>query len=330
MRGRGALAAAIGALLLIPAIATAAAPPPGAAISDNLEFVDARSGRGRHHRGQVRRGPRQEGPRRHRPLRLQDVQRQRSRRTRCCSTSSCPHDLAAVGYWQNEDMELDTQRKLIIGALDPRHTRGSADSRVPARRQHNASRAARAASTSSRTPIRANMRQIGDFVSLPSGHTSSCIQDCKYIWTGGPARRADQDWLGTIISPVCRPDHAPEPPDRRRPADLGHRPREPVATRRCPTSRSTCGATTATRTTRTTSTRTSAGSRGSPAAAASAATPPRAGIVTRTRTACARRRRSTRSSWPAAACVPAPARAACDASCTTPAGRPTARSGRRA
>ena len=38
MRGRGALAAAIGSLLLIPATASAA-PPPGAAISDNLEYV---------------------------------------------------------------------------------------------------------------------------------------------------------------------------------------------------------------------------------------------------------------------------------------------------
>jgi hypothetical protein len=43
------------------------------------------------------------------------------------------------------------------------------------------------------------MRQIGDLVSLPSGHTASCIQDCKYIWTGGPARRSDQDWLNTTI-----------------------------------------------------------------------------------------------------------------------------------
>ena len=47
------------------------------------------------------------------------------------------------------------------------------------------------------------MRQIGDFVDLPSGHTSSCIQDCKYIWTGGPARRSDQLWLGPILSPTA-------------------------------------------------------------------------------------------------------------------------------
>ena len=45
------------------------------------------------------------------------------------------------------------------------------------------------------------MKQVGDFVSLPSGHTSSCIQDCKYIWTGGPARRNDQLWLGPILGP---------------------------------------------------------------------------------------------------------------------------------
>ena len=47
------------------------------------------------------------------------------------------------------------------------------------------------------------MKQIGDFVDLPSGHTSSCIQNCKYIWTGGPARRSDQLNLGPILSPTA-------------------------------------------------------------------------------------------------------------------------------
>ena len=32
-----------------------------------------------------------------------------------------PEILGANGYWQDEDMEIDTRRKLIIGALDPRH-----------------------------------------------------------------------------------------------------------------------------------------------------------------------------------------------------------------
>ena len=85
--------------------------------------------------------------------------------------------------------------------------------------------------------------------------------------TSGPAARrgdSDQDWLDPIIrSEQARADHAPEPPDRRRPADLGHRPDVTRRTRGSPTSRSTSSATTATPTTRTTSTRTRAASRGS-------------------------------------------------------------------
>jgi hypothetical protein len=45
-----------------------------------------------------------------------------------------------------------------------------------------------------------NLSQVGDFVELPSGHTSSCIDGCRYIWTGGPARRDDQGWLGPILT----------------------------------------------------------------------------------------------------------------------------------
>jgi hypothetical protein len=36
-----------------------------------------------------------------------------------------------------------------------------------------------------------NLRQIGDFVELPAGHTATCIDRCNFIWTGGPARRND-------------------------------------------------------------------------------------------------------------------------------------------
>ena len=41
-----------------------------------------------------------------------------------------------------------------------------------------------------------NLRQVGDFVELPAGHTASCINDCDYVWTGGPARRTDLNYLG--------------------------------------------------------------------------------------------------------------------------------------
>ncbi|MDA0138086.1 LVIVD repeat-containing protein [Solirubrobacter deserti] len=128
-----------------------------------------------------------------------------------------PPELAANGYWQNEDMELDTKRKLIIGALDPRHTEID-QSQCPA-----GGGVALAGCKSGFYVISyanpAEMRQIGDFVELPSGHTSSCIQGCKYIWTGGPARSTpparlpsgeirprvvnpEQAWLGPILGPL--------------------------------------------------------------------------------------------------------------------------------
>ena len=43
-----------------------------------------------------------------------------------------------------------------------------------------------------------DLRQVGDFVDLPAGHTASCINDCDYVWTGGPARRNDLAYLGPI------------------------------------------------------------------------------------------------------------------------------------
>ncbi len=94
-------------------------------------------------------------------------------------------------------MELDTRRNLIIGALDPRHNDGSTASGCPV--DDNA--AVRDPDCRSGFYVisygdPANLRQIGDFVSLPAGHTASCIQDCKYVWTGGPARRDDQGNLG--------------------------------------------------------------------------------------------------------------------------------------
>ncbi|HET8952889.1 MAG TPA: hypothetical protein VFN44_20365 [Solirubrobacteraceae bacterium] len=113
----------------------------------------------------------------------------------------------ANGYWQDEDMELDTKRNLIIGALDPRHNEsdpvasGCPDNDGLAVRDPDCRSGFFVISYSDP----ANLTQVGDFVSLPAGHTASCIQDCKYIWTGGPARRSDQGDLGPIIQPVAGP-----------------------------------------------------------------------------------------------------------------------------
>jgi hypothetical protein len=217
MKGRGALAAAIGALLLTPATA-AAAPPPGAAISDNLEFVTRVAGAAGITEGKfdVVRGKKVLVVTGRFGFKTYDVSDPTSPKL---LDEFLPPGIAPPGqsttsplggYWQNEDMELDTKRKLIIGALDPRHDALPNDGVCP----HSDSAAVTDPDCKSGFFVISyadprNMRQIGDFVSLPSGHTSSCIQNCKYIWTGGPARRSDQDWLTTIIPLVGPPGTKP-------------------------------------------------------------------------------------------------------------------------
>ena len=120
-------------MLTAPAGAQAA-PPPGAAISENLEYVT----RVAEARG-ITEGKFDE-------VRGKDVLVITGRfgfKTYDVSNPEAPKlldefipaDLAAGGYWQNEDMELDTRRKLIIGALDPRHTDNPLGA-CPAERQH--------------------------------------------------------------------------------------------------------------------------------------------------------------------------------------------------
>lgn len=199
MRRAGAFAAAMAALALLPGTAVAADPPPGAVKSANLDYVkwipDTR---------QVVEGKFDE-------VRDKDILVLTGRfgfKTIDVSDPSnpkplddfLPADLAANGYWQNEDMELDTRRKLIIGALDPRHTEKPITTCPANGSTSNPGCKSGFYVISYADPK--NLKQVGDFVELPSGHTSSCIQKCRYIWTGGPARRSDQDWLGTIIPQV--------------------------------------------------------------------------------------------------------------------------------
>jgi len=201
VRGKTVAAAVLGALLALPAGASAAPPPEGSAISPNLEYLT--------------RSPEARGITEGKFDRVngKDVLVITGRfgfKTYDVSEPAepklldefIPADLAAGGYWQNEDMELDTRRKLIIGALDPRHTDAGATAASPCPpggSTGNPNCRSGFYVISYANP--ANMQQIGDFVSLPSGHTSTCIQKCKYIWTGGPARRSDQLNLGPILGP---------------------------------------------------------------------------------------------------------------------------------
>ena len=121
-----------------------------------------------------------------------------------------PEILGAQGYWQDEDMDVDVRRTLIIGALDPRHDDVDQTS-CPGIGQLGAKNRNPACNSgfyliSYADP--ANLRQVGGFVELPAGHTASFIESCNWVWTGGPARRDDLASLGPF-TPGGRGDGRP-------------------------------------------------------------------------------------------------------------------------
>jgi hypothetical protein len=129
---------------------------------------------------------------------------------RLMDTFQPPEVLGANGYWQDEDMEIDTRRKLIIGALDPRHDDVDQAScpgigQLPEKTRNPNCRSGFYV-ISYANP--GDLTQIGDFVELPVGHTTSCIDGCRWVWTGGPARRSDQAFLGPF-EPGGRGDGRP-------------------------------------------------------------------------------------------------------------------------
>src|SRR3954464_7600909 len=206
---RRALLAITLALCLAPAAATAAERPPGAVISDSLQY------RGRVPGAGVVEGKfDQVGGR---PVlivtgtfgfRIYDVRNPDQPKL---LDSHQPADiLGERGYWQNEDMDLDVRRKLIIGSLDPRHDDVDQTSCPGIGQLGSKNRNPRCKSgfyvISYADP--ANLKQIGDLVELPAGHTTSCIDNCNYLWTGGPARRNDLAYLGPF-TPGARGDGRP-------------------------------------------------------------------------------------------------------------------------
>ena len=208
--------------LATPAAASAADPlPPGAAKSANLEYVDRSADAAGITEGKFDR------------IGKTDVLVVTGRfgfKTYDVSDPANPTLLdtfmppgvnPANGYWQDEDMELDTRRNLIIGALDPRHNETDP---VASGCPDNDGLSVRDPDCRSGFYVisygdPANMRQVGDFVSLPAGHTTSCIQDCRYVWTGGPARRDDQGNLG----PYTREGFGLPPVDPNQPPSLSNR-----------------------------------------------------------------------------------------------------------
>jgi hypothetical protein len=92
--------------------------------------------------------------------------------------------------WENEDMDVDQDRKLVFLSRDPRAYGGSTSN--PA----------------SRSGIYViDVRHPEDlnplsFAETPTGHTTTCVNDCKWVWTGGPAANTDQQAMGWAGRPI--------------------------------------------------------------------------------------------------------------------------------
>jgi hypothetical protein len=192
------------------AVGAAAEPPPGAAISDSLEYVARVPDSSKIVEGKFDwvRGREVLVTTGRYGFKTYDVSD--PAQPKLLDTLQPPEVLGADGYWQDEDMELDVDRKLIIGALDPRH-----DDVDQASCPGIGTLSAKTRNPKCRSGFYvisyadpANLEQIGGLVDLPVGHTTSCIEGCRYVWTGGPARRDDLAFLGPF-TPGGRGDGRP-------------------------------------------------------------------------------------------------------------------------
>ncbi len=125
--------------------------------------------------------------------------------------SQAPRKGTFDDMWENEDMDVDQHRKLVFLSRDPRAYGGSTGN---------------PASESGIYVIDVkNPEQLTflSFAKTPTGHTTTCINECKYLWTGGPAANTDQQamgWAGRpiFVTDVRTPKHPKVNPN---PIDLG-------------------------------------------------------------------------------------------------------------
>jgi hypothetical protein len=92
-------------------------------------------------------------------------------------------------FWQNEDMDVDRKRKLAIMSRDPRAYAGTTTLDPGTPNPAGATNIAGFYVVDVRDPE--NM-QIRSFQQLPTGHTTTCINDCRWLWSGGPAATTTQ------------------------------------------------------------------------------------------------------------------------------------------
>ncbi|MES9539837.1 hypothetical protein [Actinomadura sp. NPDC000600] len=91
------------------------------------------------------------------------------------------------GMWETEDTDFDAKRKIIYLSRDPRAFGGNTATGESGIYVVDASKPE-------------SLRQI-TYVKVPAGHTTTCVNDCKYLWTGGPAKASwmPADWGGRPV-----------------------------------------------------------------------------------------------------------------------------------
>lgn len=83
-------------------------------------------------------------------------------------------------FWQNEDMDVDHRRKLVFLSRDPRAYGGTTS---------DVDDPAGVYTIDASDPEAMSLRS---WVEVGTGHTATCIDDCAYLWVGGPASATAQ------------------------------------------------------------------------------------------------------------------------------------------
>jgi hypothetical protein len=107
-------------------------------------------------------------------------------------------------FWQNEDMDVDRERKLALLSRDPRAYGGTTIDDPGTPNANNATNIAGVYVVDVKDPKRIKLLS---FQQLPTGHTTTCINDCKWLWSGGPAATRRQQATGwTFGRPIIATD----------------------------------------------------------------------------------------------------------------------------
>src|SRR3954463_14114079 len=85
-------------------------------------------------------------------------------------------------FWQNEDMDVDQDRKLVLISRDPRSYNGTTGTDPG-----DSTTATNIAGVYVVDASDPEALRLIAFQQLPTGHTTTCINHCRWLWTGGPA-----------------------------------------------------------------------------------------------------------------------------------------------